>query len=352
MRDQGITFDHLSSEEFEQLCYDLLRDLGFVDVNWRKGTPYPSSPADQGRDIEAKYPTKGPGDLTDFGKWFVESKHYTSGVPPAAFEALFAWAQAEDPDNVLIITSGFLSNSAKSNIEVYKQNRRPRFKIHVWEKPYLQELLSQRRSLREKYHIGGLAPSLEHIHPAHVRFVREFGHNSLSQLFERLDLLEPADRKDLLAVVTIAVVKPRVRRPRGGNESFSELVLDRLDYPAFKARCRSLVEFVEEPFLVRSIVSALLDEHYRLADSSDLDTHIRTHRREIRNATREIQAGSDQAPILTSIIREAERTIEELPSRIAERRKLYERFCEFVVIPLVDNPLPIPMKLEELPFVD
>jgi hypothetical protein len=352
VRDQGITFDHLTPEDFEQLCYDLLQDLGFVEVNWRKGTPRPSSPADQGRDIEAKYPTKGPGDLRDFDKWFVECKHYTSGVPAEAFDALLSWAQAEDPDNVLIITSGFLSNSAKNHLELYKEKRRPRFRLVTWEKPKLQELLSQRRSLREKYHIGGSTPSLNHIHPAHVRFIRELAHNSLNQLFEQLDSLEPADRNNLLAIVTIAVIKPRVRRPREGKESFAELAIDRIDYPAFKAKCRFLAEFVEEPFLVHSIVSAVLNEHYRLADSSELDASIETQRRAIQNATKLLRSGSENADLLRTIINEADKTIEELPRRTAERRKTYELFCESVVDRLLNNPLPIPTRLEDFPFID
>jgi hypothetical protein len=31
-----------------------MRELGFANVDWRKGTPLDESPADQGRDIQAQ----------------------------------------------------------------------------------------------------------------------------------------------------------------------------------------------------------------------------------------------------------------------------------------------------------
>jgi hypothetical protein len=32
-----ISFDELNETEFEEFCYDLLIELGFVNVDWRKG---------------------------------------------------------------------------------------------------------------------------------------------------------------------------------------------------------------------------------------------------------------------------------------------------------------------------
>jgi hypothetical protein len=49
-------FDGLSSTEFEEFCFDLMSETGFVNVDWRKGTARDASPADRGRDIVAQLP--------------------------------------------------------------------------------------------------------------------------------------------------------------------------------------------------------------------------------------------------------------------------------------------------------
>ncbi len=35
----AVSFDGLSPTAFEEFCFDLLSDTGFVNVDWRKGTP-------------------------------------------------------------------------------------------------------------------------------------------------------------------------------------------------------------------------------------------------------------------------------------------------------------------------
>lgn len=49
----AVRFDGLSPTDFEEFCFDLLIEVGFVNVDWRKGTPKASSPSDRGRDIVA-----------------------------------------------------------------------------------------------------------------------------------------------------------------------------------------------------------------------------------------------------------------------------------------------------------
>jgi hypothetical protein len=50
----SISFANLDETDFEEFCYDLLFQLGFVNVDWRKGTPKKASPSDRGRDIVAQ----------------------------------------------------------------------------------------------------------------------------------------------------------------------------------------------------------------------------------------------------------------------------------------------------------
>jgi hypothetical protein len=35
-----MTFEHLTDSEFEELTYDLLNALGFVNLDWRRGSPH------------------------------------------------------------------------------------------------------------------------------------------------------------------------------------------------------------------------------------------------------------------------------------------------------------------------
>jgi hypothetical protein len=44
----------MDSTKFEESCLDLPRELGFVNIVWRKGTGLAASPSDSGRDIVAQ----------------------------------------------------------------------------------------------------------------------------------------------------------------------------------------------------------------------------------------------------------------------------------------------------------
>jgi HJR/Mrr/RecB family endonuclease len=146
-----ISFDGLSATEFEEFCADLIRELGFVNVDWRKGTGLSASPSDQGRDIQAELVRTEVDQSPGSEKWFVDCKHYKKGMPPEAVQGLLAWAEAERPDVALVIASGFLSNPAKEYLIKYEQNRRPPFRIKYWERPILERLTESRDNLLQKY---------------------------------------------------------------------------------------------------------------------------------------------------------------------------------------------------------
>ena len=51
----ALDFSDFTPTQFEEFCFELLRGLpGVHNVDWRKGTPKPASPADRGRDITAE----------------------------------------------------------------------------------------------------------------------------------------------------------------------------------------------------------------------------------------------------------------------------------------------------------
>jgi len=148
-----LDFNHLSDTEFEEFTFHLLRRLGFTNVDWRKGTAQNSSPADSGRDIVCQQIREDVDRSKDIETWFVDCKHYKKGVPPGEIQNLLAWAAAERPHTALIVASGFLSNPAKDYIVQYVRNQRPAFRIKYWERPQLEQLTANKRSLLMEYNL-------------------------------------------------------------------------------------------------------------------------------------------------------------------------------------------------------
>ncbi len=140
----AVRFDGLSPTDFEEFCFDLLSEIGFVNVDWRKGTSTASSPADRGRDIVAHLDREDVDGHKYRETWFIDCKHYNPdkrGVPPEALQSTITWAQAERPSVVLFIASGYLTNGAKDWIARYEQESKPPFRIRQWEMPQVRRLL-------------------------------------------------------------------------------------------------------------------------------------------------------------------------------------------------------------------
>ncbi len=108
-----LDFADFDKTEFEEFCFELLRGLpGFHNVDWRKGTPKPSSPADRGRDIAAEVDHVDIDGARHVETWFVDCKHY-------------------------------------------EQNNRPPFRIKYWERPTVNELAWQDRELLARFFTSG-----------------------------------------------------------------------------------------------------------------------------------------------------------------------------------------------------
>jgi hypothetical protein len=146
-----IRFDDLGETEFEEFCFDLLGELGFVNLDWRKGTGLSTSPSDRGRDIVCQFERIDVDHSRHLETWFVECNHHTKGVPPEKLQSLLAWAHAERPHTALFIASNFLSNPAKDYLKSYEDNNRPPFRIKYWERPTLEQLTEGRDELLRRY---------------------------------------------------------------------------------------------------------------------------------------------------------------------------------------------------------
>src|ERR1039457_3304460 len=146
-----LSFNKLSDTEFEEFIYDLLEELNFVNLDWRKGTGKKTSPSDSGRDIVAQLHRTDVDKSRRSERWFIDCKHYIKGVPAKELHNLLAWAEAERPDVALFVVSNFLSNPAKDYLEVYRRNNRPPFTIKVWERTHLESMARGKRDLLQMH---------------------------------------------------------------------------------------------------------------------------------------------------------------------------------------------------------
>ncbi|MES2392940.1 MAG: restriction endonuclease [Acidobacteriota bacterium] len=146
-----LTFSKLSDTEFEEFTYDLLEDLGFVNLDWRKGTGKKTSPADSGRDIVGHLQRTDVDRSRRSERWFIDCKHYVKGIPAKELHNLLAWAEAERPDVALFVASNFLSNPAKDYLEAYRRNNHPPFVIKVWERTNLESMTRGKRDLLQMH---------------------------------------------------------------------------------------------------------------------------------------------------------------------------------------------------------
>lgn len=131
----------------------MLQELKLVNIDWRKGTGKKTSPSDRGRDIICQEVHTDIDGSVHLETWFIDCKHFKKGVPPVELQNLLAWAEAERPHVALFIVSNFLSNAAKDYLDDYRKNRKPPFKIKIWEKPTIEKLASRKLSLLRKYEL-------------------------------------------------------------------------------------------------------------------------------------------------------------------------------------------------------
>lgn len=328
---KAFSLNHLDEVEFEELCYDLLDEMGFVNINWRKGTGLSSSPSDRGRDIECQFQRTDIDESKYFEKWFVECKHYVKGVPPQKIQGILTWATAEDPDTVLIIVSNFLSNPAKDFLKDYERTNKPRFRIRVWERPDLEKLTLGKSRLLRKYRVVGELPLLTILHSAHLLYMKGMPFNTLNYLFQILDDLDPEKRDAILGAVYASIIRPRSRKPVSGKETIGDLLIDEVSYDVFKRKCYQIAatNVIDQRLLVSLIVNLLLQFWIAVGDETSVDEFIHRMERLLESFQRELEDGpEDRATFAISSIQER---IRNAPMIMKRNYELYEYFCDNVV---------------------
>jgi hypothetical protein len=327
-----MKFEHLSDGDFEELTYDLLTALGFVNVNWRRGSGRAGASADQGRDIVAQLRQREIDGTEHFETWFIQCKHYESGVPPTALESALTWALAERPSVLLYVVSNFLSNPAKNWLRDYEQNNRAPFRLKLWERKDLERILSSHPTLARKY---SLAPAeMEStLHPAHLQYVRRPPQNTLDYLFAFLDGIEPCTRDEIFSDAYHFVIKPRYRKPTHRDETIAELMVDPVSYDAFRRKCYKLAENVAQFFLVEGIVSRALRSAWFFGDVAESAGAIARNRETIEYFTAELKTTRDMThrTDMEGLIRHLREWIQQGPEQQKGWNGHYRFMCETVL---------------------
>lgn len=356
--EEKFSFDHLSSTEFENFCYELLGELGFINLNWRKGTGYDTSPADDGRDIECELERDDIDGSKSLEKWFVDAKHYKKGVPVDKIRNVLDWAEAERPDVVLIIVSNFLSNSTKRYLDNYKRNNNHPYKIKYWENPEIEKLTLNKRSLLKKYKISNLDfPFLDLMHPAHLWYIRSPPLNTLDYFFSLIENLDDEKRDLIFESTYSAIINPGFRKPVNEEETLGDLMIGEVNYAAFKTKILSIEDLLFEQFLVQSIVNYTLRHAFMMGDRNNMEEIIKNNQGyleflekiisgELKPVYRDPKKNEDE---INGQIKATKQQIENIPKRIEESYKLYNYFCDTIVSELFkQNELEVLGQLPEI----
>jgi Restriction endonuclease len=149
---EKFRWDQIDDEQFEELVFTVLKAANPQQIRWRKG------PGDKGRDIQVQFRRQGALGEEVNETYFVEVKHYQTGVPPSAFDGLSVWVEAEQPQVMLIVVSSHLTTPCADWLEKWKQNH-PKIRVPIpWEREKIENEILRSSDARELAISFGLLP--------------------------------------------------------------------------------------------------------------------------------------------------------------------------------------------------
>ena len=338
--DNEFSFDHLSPSEFEEFCFEFLQNIGFINVNWRKGTGHSSSPSDQGRDIECGRVIEDIDGDTTIEKWIIECKHYKSGVSPDKIQGILTWANSIRPDKVLIIVSNFLSNPCKNYIEEYIQNNKPPFKIKYWEKKDLEKTTQGQSLLLKKYNIGHNFPFISIIHPNHLLYIKEHRFNTLDHFFQIMDEVDEKKRDTILDFPYLFIINPKRRKAITGKEKYGDLYIDKMSYENFKSKCYEIEQYYPNILVANYVTDIILKIFLDYGDFTSIDEKIKKIE-DIRSFAIDLQKEENfcNDEIFESGLKLTAKQIGRIPEQTKEHYSLYTFFCENILAKLLQEKI-------------
>lgn len=323
-----INLNNITETQFEELCYDLLKKLGFKNINWRKGTGEKGNTSDSGRDIEASRIITDIDNTIYEEKWYIECKHYTKGIPAEKISNAITWASAENIDKLLIITSSFLSNPCKQYIEKIK-NKYP-FKIKIWENKELEAMLNNYIDLLHKYKINKNYNTYEIMNPYHISYITCLQDNTLEYFLNILEKIDKQKREEIFELTyNFWANKYRIK--------------DDI-YDNFIKKCREDLKTTSDIYMVNSIVNVTLQILFNKGNINKIDTVLNDRNEFLgkilsigtENMTKEqIEENIKNDENSIALIKFFERISDELPEKTQKDYQLYNYFCDNVVAELL-----------------
>jgi tetratricopeptide (TPR) repeat protein len=138
---------------FEELCYRIVRSLGYENVNWIGGS------ADGGRDIEGEKTRLEEGGVTSYvEKYWFECKCYSSSIPWKAICEKIHSAKISGIDKFVILSNMGLSPDAQNKINLFCETEKMR--IFAWCGFHFLDLLFQFPDLCAIYFPGEGIPNI------------------------------------------------------------------------------------------------------------------------------------------------------------------------------------------------
>ena len=328
----SFTLNELSDTEFEDLCFDLLQSLDFVNLSWRKGTGLTSSPSDQGRDIQGQLLRSDIDGSQHHEQWFIECKHYIKGVPPDKIQGALSWANAKRPDVLLIIASNFLSNPTKNYLEEYQEENKPPYRIKVWELKDLENLTAGKNDLRRKYKLPSELSYLPILNNYHIAYAMTPQLNTIEYFIELMDSLDSEKRDEAFSMAYFDTIRPRFRAPVSEEEKVGDLMIDSDDYQDFRKKCLSLAS-AASPNFTHKLVTSALAWLFNMADKTALTEMQDTQKWLIERIEEDIAVEKDdkKRAQLTHMLGLPERSLRELPDRVERLYGVYTYVCEELV---------------------
>lgn len=143
----SINLHQLTAERFEELCFDLLVELGYERLSWRQGG------GDGGRDIQGWARIKADLVGAHDELWFFECKCYEGGVSPDILHSKIAWADAERPKHLVFFVTSHITNPCRAWVRAISRDKF--YSIHVLEGKQIKSLIARFPTLVRRYFSAG-----------------------------------------------------------------------------------------------------------------------------------------------------------------------------------------------------
>ena len=140
-----IAWNSLTDQEFESLCYDVLVREGYKNLRWMGRTG-----GDRARDIIAEKVMRIAENIERNLKCIAQCKKYLSRPPsPSDLESTFAWAEAHQPDILLIMVPNTLTPDTHDWLDMMQPQKR--YHIFVYDEKNFEQFFDHNGDIYLKH---------------------------------------------------------------------------------------------------------------------------------------------------------------------------------------------------------